>query len=88
MDCILDSIKHALGNYLSLEPTMISDDAELYESLGIDSSGIVNLLLELEQSCKVEFDMEALQPEHLSTVGSLAKVIEELSAIQDNREER
>lgn len=86
MDEVIESVKAALAKYLSLAASSIDDDAELYENLGIDSSGIVSLLLDLEQNCSIAFDMEALQPEHLSTVSSLSALIRELQSIQKNEE--
>ncbi len=79
-------VKQTLAQCLAISAEQIGDQEELYEGLGIDSSSIVSLLLDLEQACEVEFDLEALQPEHLSTVDSLAAYISELQANQYEEE--
>ncbi|GIQ69351.1 acyl carrier protein [Xylanibacillus composti] len=79
-------VKQTLAQLLAMHADQISDQDELYENLGIDSSTVVTLLLDLELACSVEFDMEALQPEHLATVGSLAEYIRELQSAQIERE--
>jgi acyl carrier protein len=85
---VIAAIKSAFGGYLSIAPDTIKDDDQLYENLGIDSSGIVSLLLDLEQTCGVEFDMETLQPEHLSRVSSLAALIYALQSNENEGEAR
>ncbi|MFD2673349.1 acyl carrier protein [Marinicrinis sediminis] len=78
-DCIR-IVQEVIAREVSQQPDDISADSALYETLGIDSSGIVTLLLELEQRCGIEFDMEELEPEHLATVQSLAVCIFELKS--------
>ncbi len=87
MNEIMTAVKEALAGYLSLEAGSIRENDALYEGLGVDSSGIVTLLLDLEQRCGVEFDMEALQPEHLATVQSLANWIHAIRTGEEEREE-
>ncbi|WP_128893894.1 acyl carrier protein [Longirhabdus pacifica] len=71
-------VKQVIADYLKVNKNELLEQDELFEKLGIDSSGIVSLLLDIEVKCMVEFDMEDLQPEHLSTIDSLVKYIQQL----------
>lgn len=66
-----------LAALLELPPETIREDDPLFEGLGLDSTRMIDLLLELEKACEIEFDMVQLQPEDLETVKSLANYIEQ-----------
>lgn len=85
-DKVKGAVEQTLAQCLAMDAEQIGDQDQLYEDLGIDSSTIVSLLLDLEQACGVEFDMEALQPEHLATVDSLTAYICELLRNQNGKE--
>jgi len=57
---------------LDLDPSVITPDST-FESLGIDSLDIVELIMDLENDLGVELEMEEQQ---ISTFGELAAYIE------------
>lgn len=69
----LDTIKEILQENLDIEPENVNEDST-FESLGIDSLDMVELICEIEEKCDVEFG----EPEGLETVGQLVSYIESL----------
>ncbi|WP_341279701.1 acyl carrier protein [Paenibacillus sp. FSL H8-0537] len=72
---VQENILKVLAKLLKEDAENISLDADLFEEVGIDSTGIIELLLELEIYCSIEFDMEELDPSHLSSVNTLTDYI-------------
>ncbi len=50
----------------------------LFEDLGLDSTSIIELMIELEESLGVVIDTENLEPDVFDTVGSLADFLQTL----------
>ncbi|MGE7217404.1 acyl carrier protein [Priestia koreensis] len=71
---IKNEVVEILKEQLKIEGE-IEETADLFNDLGVDSTGIIELLLALEERCEVEFDMEELDPEVLSTVETLSNYI-------------
>ncbi len=69
----LDTVKEILQENLDIEPENVNEDST-FESLGIDSLDMVELICEIEEKCDVEFG----EPEGLETVGQLVSYIESL----------
>ncbi len=69
----LDTIKEVLEENLDIDPTAV-EESSTFESLGIDSLDMVELICDLEEKCAVDFG----EPEGLSTVGDLVSYIESL----------
>lgn len=69
----LKNVKEVLSENLDIDPSEITEDAT-FDSLGIDSLDMVELIVDLEDSCDVEFG----EPEGLETVGDLVDYIESL----------
>ncbi|HJF65461.1 phosphopantetheine-binding protein [Slackia equolifaciens] len=69
----LDTVKEILQENLDIEPENVTEDST-FESLGIDSLDMVELICEIEEKCDVEFG----EPEGLETVGQLVSYIDSL----------
>lgn len=69
----LEIITKLLNDNLDIEPEKVTENAT-FDSLGIDSLDLVELICDLEDECDVEFG----EPEGLETVGDLVEYIEGL----------
>ena len=69
----LEIITKMLNDNLDIEPEKVTENAT-FDSLGIDSLDMVELICDLEDECDVEFG----EPEGLETVGDLVEYIEGL----------
>lgn len=69
----LDTVKEILQENLDIEPENVTEDST-FESLGIDSLDMVELICEIEEKCDVEFG----EPEGIETVGQLVAHIDSL----------
>ena len=70
---IMNTITTLLNNNLDIEPEQVTEDAT-FDSLGIDSLDMVELICDLEDECGIEFG----ESEDLKTVGDLINYIEGL----------
>lgn len=70
---IIDTIKDILVDKLELDLEKLTEDAT-FESLGIDSLDLVELICELEDKLDIDFG----DPEGLATLGDVARYIEGL----------
>ena len=71
----IDTIAGVLESNLDIAPATVTPEAT-FESLGIDSLDMVELICDLEEACEVDFG----EPEGLVTVGDLVAYIESLYA--------
>ena len=69
----IEIIKDILNETLDIERDDVNVEAS-FESLGIDSLDMVELICDLEDECGIEFG----EPEGLETVGELIEYIEGL----------
>lgn len=69
----MEIITNLLHENLDIDPEQVTEDAT-FDSLGIDSLDMVELICDLEDKCEVEFG----EPEGLETVGDLVEYIEGL----------
>lgn len=69
----VDTIKEVLQDNLDIEPETVNEEST-FESLGIDSLDMVELICDLEEKCDVDFG----EPEGLETVGDLVEYIDNL----------
>ncbi|MEI2998777.1 acyl carrier protein [Senegalimassilia faecalis] len=69
----IDTIKEVLQDNLDIEPETVNEEST-FESLGIDSLDMVELICDLEEKCDVDFG----EPEGLETVGDLVEYIDNL----------
>lgn len=66
-------IKELLVENLDVEEGLITEEAT-FESLGVDSLDMVELICELEEKCEIDFD----EPEGLETIGDLIAYVASL----------
>ena len=69
----IDTIKEVVQDNLDIEPETVNEEST-FESLGIDSLDMVELICDLEEKCDVDFG----EPEGLETVGDLVEYIDNL----------
>ena len=69
----IDTVKEVLEENLDINPESVNDDST-FDSLGIDSLDMVELICDLEEKCDVDFG----EPEGLKTVGELFEYIDSL----------
>lgn len=69
----IDTVKEVLQENLDIDPEEISEEST-FETLGIDSLDMVELICDLEERCGIEFG----EPEGLETVGDLVNYIDSL----------
>ena len=69
----IDTVKEVLEENLDINPESVNDDST-FDSLGIDSLDMVELICDLEEKCDVDFG----EPEGLKTVGELVEYIDYL----------
>lgn len=70
---VMNTIKTLLHDNLDIEPERV-DESSTFDSLGIDSLDMVELICDLEDECGIEFG----EPEGLETVVELIEYIEGL----------
>ena len=69
----LDTIKDILQEKLDIAPENVDEDST-FESLGVDSLDMVELICELEERLDVDFG----EPEGLETMGDLVEYVDNL----------
>lgn len=77
---VIGRIIAVLAEIAQCEPSTLSADTQLFSELGIDSTGMLDLLMRLEDELHVEFDANDLELAHLQTPALLAEVITPLMA--------
>lgn len=73
-DLVVTAIGSALGDVLDSELPEITEHTRLFD-LGLDSTSVLELLLQLEDALGREFDNENLQMSDFETVGTLADFV-------------
>ena len=79
---ILDRLQGQL-EAKGLSHSSVPDDFDLLTEGVIDSMGIVELIIALEQQFDIRLDFEELDPESLTIIGPLCRYIEEKSVTSD-----
>lgn len=69
----IDTVKGVLETNLDIDPATV-EETSTFESLGIDSLDMVELICDLEEACDVDFG----EPEGLNTVGDLVNYVDSL----------
>jgi acyl carrier protein len=69
----IDTIRDILHENLDIDPASVNEDST-FDSLGIDSLDMVELVMTLEERCGIEFG----EPEGLHTVGDIVKYVDSL----------
>lgn len=69
----IDTLKNILNENLDIDPETVTPDAT-FESLGVDSLDMAELIVAIEEELDVDFG----EPEGLETVGQLVEYIDSL----------
>lgn len=69
----LETVKDILHENLDIEPETVNEDST-FDSLGIDSLDMVELICELEDRLDIDFG----EPEGLTTLGDLVEYVDDL----------
>jgi acyl carrier protein len=69
-------IAEALGGVLQRDLGDIGPETMLFDELGLDSTGVLDLMLKLEELLGIELDTDELEMGHFATVGNLARFLE------------
>jgi acyl carrier protein len=72
---IIEHIQQSLTVALGHDITGLHETTMLYEDLGLESIGTLQLLLDLEDTLGIEVDPEDLELEVFRTVGTLADYV-------------
>jgi len=72
---VAGTVTHALARMAGHDPADIGPRTRLFEDLAFDSTGVLELLIELETSLGIEFDAETLEPTDFETVDSLVNYV-------------
>lgn len=72
---IVSAITTVLAQVLDYELPELTEQSRLFDELGLDSTGVFELLMQLEETLEVEFDTDNLEMAHFETVRSLADFV-------------
>jgi acyl carrier protein len=73
---IITAIHQSLLQVLNQELPAVGEDTRLFDDLQLDSTGILELLMELEDATGIEIDPDKLSMDNFRTVGTLADYLE------------
>jgi acyl carrier protein len=76
---MFNSIKKVISRHLELDVSEIKLEDSLYEQLGLDSTSIIDVLLEIERELQIELDFEEMEPSDLENIQSLINYLKKLS---------
>ncbi|WP_019435801.1 acyl carrier protein [Streptomyces sp. AA0539] len=68
-------VAEALARVLKKDPAEITPESRLFDDLGLDSTSVLELLVELETELDGELDADSLEQEHFETVASLSRYL-------------
>ena len=72
---VFDSIGALLPRVLSREIAAVSDGTQLMDELGLRSTTMLELLLELEEELEIQIDVEDIDQGDMKSVGDLADFV-------------
>ncbi|MGQ0838593.1 acyl carrier protein [Actinokineospora sp.] len=73
---IVEYVRISLSEVLEEDIAEITEDARLFEDLGLDSTSAIELLMAIEDTTGLETDLDDLDPELFRTVGGVVSFIE------------
>jgi len=73
---IVRNIGKVVSNVTAQEVGEFGETTRIFEDLNLDSVSILEMLVALEGEFGIEVDPDALQPQDLETVGSVADYVE------------
>ncbi|TYS60649.1 hypothetical protein FZD47_20795 [Bacillus infantis] len=75
----IHKITEIFSKHIDVEQTKINLEDSLYEDLGLDSTSLIDVLLELEKELEIELDFEEMEPKDLENLKSLIFYLERLN---------
>ncbi|MCU1686675.1 MAG: acp3 [Amycolatopsis sp.] len=72
---IIAAISDALAQVLDTELPELTEETRLFEQLGLDSTGVLELLMLLEDTLEIEVDADGIEMSNFHSVGSLADFV-------------
>ena len=72
---VFDSIGMLLPRVLNREIAAVSDGTQLMDELGLRSTTMLELLLELEEDLEIQIDVEDIDQGDMKSVGDLADFV-------------
>ncbi|MEV2262637.1 acyl carrier protein [Streptomyces anulatus] len=76
---IVAQVETALSEVLEREVTGLTEDVRLFEDLHLDSTSVMEMLMELEDSMKILIDPEDLDMEDFRTISTLTGYLRRIS---------
>jgi diaminopimelate decarboxylase len=78
---VVEQIRTVIATLLGRDLAVLDEDTKLTE-LGLDSTGVLEMLIELEQHASFEVDADTLNPEVFSTVRSLTDYVMQMTPVR------
>lgn len=72
VDTVVTALRHVLDQREEVE---IGEDTRLFADLGLDSTSVLELLMEVEDGLDLELDADSLEQHHFETVGTLSDFV-------------
>jgi acyl carrier protein len=72
---IIAASSDALAQVLDTELPELTEETRLFEQLGLDSTGVLELLMLLEDTLEIEVDADGIEMSNFHSVGSLADFV-------------
>lgn len=69
------SVITELKSVLDYELPELTEQSKIFEELGLDSTGVFELMMRLEEALDIEFDTDSLEMGHFETVGTLTDFV-------------
>jgi acyl carrier protein len=74
-DAILATVLDVLGTVMGHDLPPTDENTQLLDELRLDSTRVLELLMELEDALAIEFDIDSLEQRDVETVGSLTDYV-------------
>jgi acyl carrier protein len=75
LERVVDAIIRALTRVLGDDLPELTENSRLFDEVGLDSTGVFELLMQLEELLDMEFDTDNLEMSHFASVRSLADFV-------------
>jgi acyl carrier protein len=72
---IIAAISDALAQVLDTELPELTEETQLFDQIGLDSTGVLELLMLLEDTLEIEVDADGIEMSNFHSVGSLADFV-------------
>lgn len=72
---VVQAVTECLEGVLGRPLVGITEATSIFHEIGLDSTGVLDLLLSLEERLDIEFDMEELEMKDFSTVGTFVTFV-------------